>query len=85
MPGDPRLRVKWDPAGASGWLRQLGTNFGSGHDLVVHEFEPHVGLCADSSKPRPCFGFCVSLSVCPSPLHTLSLSPSKINKHFEKI
>ena len=24
---------------------------GSGHDLTVCEFEPHVGLCADSSEP----------------------------------
>ena len=23
-------------------------DFGSGHDLTVHEFEPHVGVCADS-------------------------------------
>ena len=26
-------------------------DFGSGHDLVVHEFEPHVGLWADSVEP----------------------------------
>ena len=48
-------------------------DFSSGHDLTVREFEPHVGLCADStvvgilslpfSLPLPC-----SLS------HTLSLS-----------
>ena len=24
--------------------------FGSGHDLMVHEFEPLVGLCADSAE-----------------------------------
>ena len=35
-------------------------DFGSGHDLVIHEFEPHLGLCADSSEPRACFGFSVS-------------------------
>ena len=28
------------------------SDFGSGHDLVVHEFEPRVGLCADSSEPE---------------------------------
>ena len=22
-------------------------DFSSGHDLIAHEFEPHVGLCAD--------------------------------------
>ena len=27
------------------------SDFGSGHDLTVHGFEPHLGLCADSSEP----------------------------------
>ena len=35
---------------------------------MVCEFEPHVGLGADSSEPRACLGFCVSLSLCPSPV-----------------
>ena len=26
-------------------------DFGSDHDLTVREFEPHIGLCADSVKP----------------------------------
>ena len=56
------------------------SHFGSGHDLAVREFEPRVGLCADSSEPGACFRFCVSLSLCPSPVHALSLSVSKINK-----
>ena len=52
----------------------------SGHDLVVREFKPHVGLCADASEPgAACFGFCVSLSL------PLSLPPSLFlllkNKH----
>ena len=38
-------------------------HFGSGHDLVVYEFEPRIGLCADGSEPGTCFGFCVSLSL----------------------
>ena len=25
--------------------------FSSGHDFMVHEVEPHVGLCADSMEP----------------------------------
>ena len=25
-------------------------DLGSGHDLTVHELEPHVGLCADSAE-----------------------------------
>ena len=45
--------------GSVGWA----SNFGSGHDLAVCEFEPHVGLCADSSEPGACFTFCVSLSL----------------------
>ena len=47
---------------------------------TVRGVEPCVGLCADSSGPGACFGFCVSLSLCPSPSHTLSLSLSKVNK-----
>ena len=27
------------------------SDFGSGHDLAVREFEPLIGLCADSSEP----------------------------------
>ena len=46
---------------------------------MVCEFEPHVGLCADRSQPGACFGFCASLSLCPSPARALSLSASKIN------
>ena len=64
------------------------SDFCSGHDLTVREFEPRVGLCADSSEPGACFGFCalclsVSLSLslsAPPPTHTLSLSVSKINR-----
>ena len=46
-------------------------------------FEPRIGLCADSSEPGTCFGFCVSLSLCPSSASALSLS-QKINKHLKK-
>ena len=54
------------------------SDFGSGHDLAVCELEPLVGLCADSSEPGACFGFCVSLSLCPSPpLLVLCLSLSQ--------
>ena len=41
----------------------MRSDFGSGHDLTVCEFEPRVGLCAHSSEPGACFGFCVSLSL----------------------
>ena len=50
--------------GSVGWA----SDFSSGHDLAAREFEPHVGLCADSSEPGACFRFCVSLSLCPNPL-----------------
>ena len=45
---------------------------GSGHDLVVGEFQTHVGLCADSSKPA-----WESVSHSVPPLLALSLSLSK--------
>ena len=64
-------------AGSVGWA----SDFSSGHDLAVHEFEPHVGLWAGSSEPGACFRFCVSLSLCPSPAQALSLSLSEINTH----
>ena len=55
------------------WVVQLvkhpTPDFGSGHDLMVHEFEPYVGLCADSSQPGTCFGLCLPLSL---PLPCLS-------------
>ena len=38
-------------------------------------FEPRVGLCADSSEPGACFGFCVTLSL-PLP-HSRFLSVSQ--------
>uniref|UniRef100_A0A8C8XXF1 L1 transposable element RRM domain-containing protein n=1 Tax=Panthera leo TaxID=9689 RepID=A0A8C8XXF1_PANLE len=49
---------------------------------MVCESEPHVrgsDVCAVSSEPGACFGFCVS-SLCLSPTCTLSLHLSKINK-----
>ena len=62
--------------GSVGWT----SGFGSGHDLKVCEFQPRIGFCADSSEPGACFSFCVSLSLCPSPIHeragVLSLSVS---------
>ena len=65
--------------GASGSLSGLTSDFGSGHDLTVLGFKPHVGLYADSSEPEACFGFCVSLSLSTPPTHTLSLSQKQIN------
>ena len=45
---------------------------------MVHEFEPRVGFCADSSELGAYFGFCVSFSL-PLP-HLFSVSVSQ--KHI---
>ena len=51
-------------------VTRLTLDLNSGHDLTVHGFESRVRLSADS---RDCLGFCVSLSLCPSPGHALSV------------
>ena len=62
-----------------GWT----SDFSSGYDLRVCEFQPCLRLCADSLEPGACFGLYVSLSLRPFPAHALSLSLSllKLNKH----
>ena len=57
-------------------LKHLTLGFSSGHDLMVHEFEPHIGFCADSVEPA---WDSLSPSLCPSPTCTVSVS-LKINK-----
>ena len=41
--------------GQGAWVAQLveclTLGFSSGHDLTVHEFEPRIGLHADSAEP----------------------------------
>ena len=49
------------------WLRSRVPEFGSGHDLTVCGFEPHMGICADSSELGACFGFCGLLHSLPLP------------------
>ena len=71
--------------GAPGWHSRLSVRLQPGHDLAVREFEPRVRLRADGSEPGACFRFCVSLSLCPSPVHALSLSVPKIDKRWKKI
>ena len=56
--------------GSGSWV----SDFDSGHNLMVHDFESRVGLCADSSEPKACFRFCASLSLFPSPARALFLS-----------
>ena len=72
--------IKSAGLGAPGWRSRLSVRLQPGHDLAVREFEPRVRLWADGSEPGACFRFCVSLSLCPSPVHALSLSVPKINK-----
>ena len=53
------------------------SDFSSGHDLTVCRFEHLIRLCADSSELGAYFGFYVSLSLCPSPAHALSVPVSQ--------
>ena len=56
-------QLRGDSPDGGTWVAQLVKHFGSGHDLAVDEFESRIGLCADSSEPGACFGFCGSLSL----------------------
>ena len=63
-------------------VKRLALGLGSGHDLTVHEFEPHVGLCADRTEPA-WDSLTPSLSLCPSLLvRALSLKINKLKKKF---
>ena len=53
----------------------LPVDFGSGHDLLVHEVEPHVGFCAASTNPG-WDSLSPPLSVSPLLVRLLSLSLS---------
>ena len=46
--------------------------FGSGHDLAIHEFEPHIGLWADGMSLLGIL--CLLLSVPPPLLRACSLT-----------
>ena len=64
-------------------VRHPTLDLSSGHDLKVHGFEPHVGLCSGSVEP-----VWDSLSPSPSasPLHMLYLFLSlnkETNKHLK--
>ena len=61
-------------------VKRLTLDLSSGHDLMVCEFEPCVGLCADSMEPA---WDSLSPSLSASFSFSLSLPLSlKINKHF---
>ena len=40
------------------------SNLSSGRDLTAGDFKLCIGLCANTSGPGACLGFCVSLSLC---------------------
>ena len=67
--------MKGHLGGSDGWA----SNFGSGHDLSVHEFKPHIRLSAVSAEPASDSLFS-SLSAPP----LLVFSLSKINKALKK-
>ena len=52
-------------------VKHLTLDFGSGHDLTVCEFKPHIGLCTDSVEPT---WDSLSPSLSALPLLMLSLS-----------
>ena len=79
-------RCTWELKNHSGlwgaWVAQ-SVKHPTSAQVMISRFgssSPRVGLCADSSELGACFRFCVSLSLCPSPVHALSLSVSKRNK-----
>ena len=45
----------WQSPWVLGGSVHEASDFGSGHDLMVREFEPRVGLCANSSEPEARF------------------------------
>ena len=67
-------------AGVAQSAKHLTLNFGSSHDLMVHEIEPRVGFCADRAEPA--WGSLSPPLSAPPPLmlahvHALSLSLSQ--------
>ena len=65
-----KTRILGRLGGSVGWA----SDFGSGHDLTVCEFEPCIGLCADSLEPGACSGsVSPSLSAPPQLMHALCL------------
>ena len=59
-------------------VKRLTLGFGSGHDLVVGEFEPRVRFCVDSTEPAwNSLSLSLSLSLSAPPLLTFFLSQNK--------
>ena len=76
--------IKQEPTGGARlarWVKLPTLDVSSGHDLMVREMEPRVGLCADSMDPAwdslsPCLSAPLPLThMCPhAPSRSLSLS-----------
>ena len=73
--GMPYRLLKRGSAGAPEWLGRLGIylplGLGSGHDLMVGDFEPCMGFCANSVQPA---WDSVSLSLHPSSALSIALN-----------
>ena len=66
-------------------IKHQTLDFGSGHDLAVHEIEPRIRLCADSKEPV--WNSLSPLSLCPflALACALSLSLSQDKSIFKII
>ena len=61
------------PGRLSEWVKRPTLDFGSEHDLMVHEIDPHIRLCAESPE-RAWDSLSLSLSLSLSAPHPLVLS-----------
>ena len=80
-----KKRLKFNDVGVAGSLSRLSLTSAQ----VIISQSVSLGLASGSVlTAQLCAGaffrFCVSLSLCPSPAHALSLSVSKINKTLKK-
>ena len=55
-------------------------DFGSGHDLAVGEFKPHVRLCLTAQSLLGILSLLLPLSLCPSPAFVLSHNIKTLKK-----
>ena len=70
-PSSPKMKGKrgaWVPQS----IKRLALDFSSGHELMVHEFKPHIRLYTDIVEPT-WDSLSPSPSLCPSPTHVLNL------------
>ena len=58
-------------------LKRLTLDLGSGHDLTVGEFKPHVGSALRRRSLLGILSLSLSLSLCPSPTLACSVSVSQ--------